>query len=249
VNDVDGGTIQLSVNDNTIVYCNATITDQNGYQDVSTNGGANATFWHQSSSVGAADDKNVHYTNRSCTFSGGSGDNVNTLCTVILEHEALNGTWSCNITAWDAAGATGSNNDSEYVDQLIALSIAETQIAFGSMAVNTNSSASNSTNITNEGNVQIDIQVSGNGDMSCSTLGSIGIGNISYNYTGGSYDSMSSKRLTTSAVTETSFNLGVEGVATSEDVVSNKTESWTINIPTGVRGSCSNTVTITAILG
>jgi len=84
--------------------------------------------------------------------------------------------------------------------------------------------------------------------MSCS-LGEIGVGNISYNISSGSYDSMASKKLSTSWVTESGFDLGVEGVATGEDIPSTKNEYWTIMIPeTGVVGICNNSITITAVI-
>jgi hypothetical protein len=44
--DGDLGTIQLTAAlDTNIIMCNGTVTDTNGYQDVATNGGANATLY------------------------------------------------------------------------------------------------------------------------------------------------------------------------------------------------------------
>jgi hypothetical protein len=45
--------------------------------------------------------------------------------------------------------------------------------------------------------------------MSC-TSGSIGIGNISYNVSSGSYDTMSEKKMSTALQTEAGFDLDVE---------------------------------------
>ena len=248
--DSDGGSVQLSVNDDAVVNCNATIVDTNGYQDVSTFGGANATLYYNlTSNATAFDDKNLHYTNSSCSFTGGDSNNVTVVCIVVLEHEALNGTWTCNITAWDAARAAGSGRANNSVDQIIALEILEPGISFGSMGLGASSSVANSTNITNKGNVLIDIQVKGDTDLSCA-LGTLGVGNISYNVSSGGYDTMSSKRLSTDWQSETAFDLGIEGVATAEDVNSTKNEYWTINIPSsGVRGVCNNTVTVAAVIG
>ncbi|MBN2251834.1 MAG: hypothetical protein JW724_07160 [Candidatus Altiarchaeota archaeon] len=249
VNDSDGGGIQLSVNDDRLVYCNASITDVNGWQDVATGGGANATLYHNvSSNATAADDKNVHYTNSSCSFTDGDGNNVTAVCAFTLEHEALNGTWMCNVTAWDQAAAQGDGAGNNSIDQLLALEILEDGISFGSMNVGESSSVANSTNITNKGNVFIDIRVKGNADLSCSGIGSIGIGNLSFNLSAGSYASMSANKLSTSYATETEFDLGIEGIATPEDAASTKNEYWTINIPQGVYGTCNNTITVGAIL-
>ena len=59
---------------------------------------------------------------------------------------------------------------------------------------------------------------------------------------------MSSKKLSTSPETESSFDLGIEGIASSEEVASSKNEYWTIRIPSGVSGTCNNTVTVLGII-
>jgi hypothetical protein len=123
--------------------------------------------------------------------------------------------------------------------QKFRLLFVESGISFGEMALGSSSSVANSTNITNLGNMGIDIRVRANADMSC-TLGNLGAGNVSYNTSSGSYSTMSSKQLSSSYVTEQGFDLGVEGVATGEGVNSTKNEYWTINIPMGVRGTCNN---------
>jgi len=99
------------------------------------------------------------------------------------------------------------------------------------------------------GNVVIDIQVKANADMSCTGRGSIGVGNISYNLSSGGYDSMSAKKLSTVYQTESLFDLGVEGIVSAEGVPSVKKEYWAIKIPSGVAGTCNNTVTVAAVLG
>jgi len=246
VNDSGGGAIQLSVADDMAVLCNATVTDPDGYSDIIA---SNATLYHQSGTSQSADDYNVHYTNSSCSFTGGAGNSRNSSCAFFLHHEALNGTWTCNVSSKDSAGNSGSATGANTVDQLVALTILEDSISFGSMRPGQNSSSANSTNITNMGNVMIDIQVAANAGMSCSGAGVIGAGNISYGVFPGSYDSMSVKKLSTGYVNESAFDLGVEGIETSEGVASTKKEYWTINIPQGVRGGCNNTVTVLAVIG
>jgi len=249
VNDSDGGSIQLSVNDDRVVFCNATVSDSDGWQDVFSSGSVNATLHHQSSSAGVGDDKNLHYTNTSCGYTGASGTTATAVCAFTLEHEALNGTWTCTVTAKDSLGNTASSTGTNSVDQLVAVEISESWIHFGVMGLGSSSSVANSTNVTNKGNVVIDIQVKGDTDLSCA-LGTLGVGNISYNVSSGGYDTMSSKRLSTDWQSETAFDLGIEGVATAEDVNSTKNEYWTINVPsTGVRGVCNNTVTVAAVIG
>ena len=240
--------ITLNADNNTnVMMCNATIMDGNGWQDISV---VNATFWHAvSGSIGASDDKNNHYTNTTCSITG-TGTTATAVCKVFFEHEATNGTWNCTISAKDGASSTVSNSTSTNVEQLVALWINETAIHFGSMSVGMQSSTANQTNVSNQGNVKIDIQVAGNADMTCTGSGAIGVGNISYNITGGAYDTMSANKLsTTLSSTLTAFNLVSEGLTpfVENEIASNLTY-WTINIPTGVRGECNNTITISAIM-
>lgn len=252
-NDTDVSNVNITLtagSDTNLIMCNATITDENGYQDITTSGEVNATFYHQSSTMDAADDKNVHYTNTSCSFVNPDGNTVTAVCTALFEHEALNGTWNCTISAKDGAGSTARNSTTEPVDQLLALTVLENSIHFGNMNTGESSSVANYTNITNEGNVKIDLQVQGNADMNCSILGNLGISNISYNTTGGSYATMSDNKLSTSLSSIlTAFNLVPEGmVPFAEDEPATNNTYWTINIPTGVRGECNNTITIVGVI-
>jgi hypothetical protein len=239
----------LSVNDDRVVFCNATVTDSNGYQDVFSLGSVNATLHHQSSSAGAGDDKNVHYTNTSCGYTGASGTSATAVCAFTLEHEALNGTWTCTVTAKDSLGSTASSTGTNTVDQLVAVEISESWIHFGVMGLGSSSSVANTTNVTNKGNVVIDLQVAGNADMSC-LVGSLGVGNISYNLTGGAYATMSANKLSTSLSSALDFNLAPEGVSPfGEDQPATNLTYWTINVPSyGVRGECNNTVTIAGVI-
>ena len=245
ITDEDSGSIQLSVNDDILVYCNATVSDSQGYPDIYS---VNATFYHETSSPSSADDYNSHYTDPRCVFTASSGLERNVSCAFTLHHEALSGNWTCRISAGDMSNNTGTGTGVNIVEELVSLSVLEGTVNFGSMDVGKNSSSAKSTNISNTGNMALDIRVYGNGDMSCSGAGKIGIGNISYSTVAGSYDSMSSKKLSTSPETESSFDLGVEGIASSEEVASSKNEYWTIRIPSGVSGTCNNTVTVLGII-
>ena len=57
--------------------------------------------------------------------------------------------------------------------------------------------------------------------------------------------SVSSKRLSINRL-----KVGdIKGMATAEGVDSAKKEYWTISIPSGVLGTCNNTVTVSAVPG
>ena len=245
VSDPDGDAIQLSVNDDVNVSCNATVYDPNGWQDIAL---VNASLWnYANSSLYGQDDMNMHYSNASCSKIGGSGNNFTAVCGFVLHHEALPGTWDCAILGKDSFSNYATSTGNNSVDQLVALTVYEQGISFGVMSIGSNSSVANSTNVTNQGNVAIDIKVSGNADMSC-TSGTLGIGNIGYNVSSGNYDSMSSKMLSTTPTLEPAFNLGIEGAATPEGVPSTKNEYWTLRVPQGVGGFCNNTITVMAVI-
>lgn len=247
---VAGSDIQLTASSNTnVVSCNATATDTNGWQDIVS---ASAKFYHSSSSVGAADDKNVHYSAVNgtlgigkCNVGTGSGNDVGIVCQIYLEHEATNGTWYCNITVTDAGGYTGSNVTNASVAQLVAMTVANDTLAFGNMATNTNSSTL-AANVTNEGNVNIGVQVNGTA-MVCSTTGSIPLTNIKYSATYQAYEAMSTS-LTGSPTTVSGFSLKPEGITPfGEDEIASANTYWAIGVPLGVKGTCVGNVTVTAV--
>jgi hypothetical protein len=247
---VSGDDIQLTASTNTnLVYCNATATDVNGWQDIIS---ASANLWHSTSTVGAANDKNVHYSavngtmgTGKCNIGSGSGNDVPIVCQVYLEHEATNGTWYCNITVTDSASATGSNQTSTTVAPLVAMTVVNDTLAYGSMSPNTNSSTLTA-NVTNEGNVQIGVNVNGTA-MVCSTTGNVPLTNIKYSSTNQAYADMSAA-LTGSAVQVSGFTLVPEGISPfSDDQMASLNTYWAIGVPVGVKGTCVGNVTVTAI--
>ena len=52
-------------------------------------------------------------------------------CAFTLRHEALNGTWNCNVSAEDSYGEVAYGYGSNSVDQLIAVEGLEDMIHFG----------------------------------------------------------------------------------------------------------------------
>ncbi|MEA3255754.1 MAG: hypothetical protein U9Q22_07980, partial [Candidatus Altiarchaeota archaeon] len=247
--DDDGNTatITLTANGTQEVTCNGTVTDKNGYEDVETYGKVNATFYHNSSSsVDAANDKNVHYTNSSCTlFTGGSGNTTDITCGINLEHEALNGTWICRITAYDNSSDTGNDTDINVINQLIALSILNESVSFGNMNVGeaTGDGSAAGINITNQGNVVIDLQAKANGDMTCDGSGSLNIGPNNITFAMGNLGYANGVKLNNdlSLANLNTFDLGIEGMGApfGEDEEATNLTYWGINIPGEVSGVCN----------
>ena len=106
----------------------------------------------------------------------------------------------------------------------------------------------NVTNVSNQGNVVVDIRVNGT-DYSCSAMGTIPVNHTRYSTTDGDYASMTSN-LTFDMKAESGFDLGIEGIVTADNVNATRNEYWTIVIPsTSVSGTCTNSIQITGTYG
>lgn len=242
--------VTLSSGSTVIAWCNATITDTNGYSDVSA---VNATIYHSTSSEGASDDNNDHYTNSSCVTAGGSGTTINANCTFTLQYYANANSWTCKMYANDTAGLSGSSTASVTVNNLTGLSVPST-IAFGELALAATSSVDINHTVTNYGNTQLDIQLSGTdaadntaNAFNC-TIGTVPVGNTKYNVTQYAQDyTANMTALTGSAVTRTEFDLAQR---TSEVSASTAKTYWKTKMPTtGVGGSCAGKLIFGAVAG
>jgi len=163
------------------VECNATLRDWNGFNDIVY---VNATLWNLvGSSYVAVDNNNTHYTNYSCNTSGnGGGYYVNWICDFNVLYYANNGTWVCNITVMDNQSTTGFGNGTTIFYPVYALNVSD-GINYGNAAVQDFSNNATA-NITNIGNMNINVTVEGYGGtrgdglaMNCSLGGNITINN------------------------------------------------------------------------
>jgi hypothetical protein len=238
--------ITLTAGSTVVVTASVTVTDTNGGANV-----ANATgkLYHSTSTSAGTDDENIHLTNSTCTLGTPSGNDVVATCKFTMNFMALGGTWTANITATDLGNAVVSAQDGNTVNDLAGLDVTDTVIEFGGMALGTNTTSPVNMTVRSQGNVQIDAQFKG--DAYTCTAGTIAVGNTAYGLAGANYDELSAvTNLTVGDVTQTGFNLGVRGVATADTVNSDKGELWGILIPTsGISGTCTNTLTVTAIAG
>ncbi|MFO8016948.1 MAG: hypothetical protein R6U32_07655 [Candidatus Woesearchaeota archaeon] len=235
------------------IRCDSYLTDANGYTDIVK---ANATLYHSTSSSGAVDDNNVHYTDGSCALNDGSGVHVAANCTFAVEYYADPGTWTCEVRATDQSDLTNTLTDTSTMNTLTALSIPPL-IDFGTLVVGTPSDIVNTTLVNNTGNEQIDISLDGygvtDGDgyaMNCTsgTNPEIPISNLRYNITAQneSYTQMTS--LTDTAFTETAFDL-VQRTDDTTPAGAQKSLAFKFNVSGGAGGTCNGTVNIAAISG
>ena len=258
--------ITLTPNETTKVWCAAVVRDYNGETDIM---GVNATLYDSSYTSDTADDNNYHYTNSSCqitldagTFNTWDTDNeyyVLANCTFDLEYYSNPGTWVCNATAVDAMDWTDTRWNTETVNELLALGVPD---LINYTEVNaTEVSPEQIANVTNLGNVEINLSLHGygvtDGDnkaMNC-TLGNIGYIPIMYekynlSESTATVNSLSEfeatyVNLTGSAVTK-QFNLGYRQEDTYNEAWN--LTYWRIYVPKGVAGTCNGTIVFGAVV-
>lgn len=233
--------IDLNAGSTRTVWCNATVTDAEGYADIIS---SNSTIYSSSSNYSASDDRNNHYTNSSCALSEGfDTTKKNASCSFSVYYYAEPGNWTCVLYGIDASSAAGNNSTNSNVSQTIALDISG-ELNFGTVIVNNISNEIN-TSVYNIGNTQLDISLNGT-NISCD-LGTGSVTNLRYNTTdyGQDYGNMTS--LTNDFVLIDDFALAKK-TTTDESQVS-KNVSWKLKMPLGVKGTCTGAVQFTAFQG
>jgi len=259
IND-DAASITLSASTTVNVNCVAVIRDFNGEADISN---VNATFFDTAvSTINGADDNNYHYTNTSCalnnsfgSYNGYTDDAYKTLanCTFQVYYYANPSTWRCAVTVNDSVGWTDNSSDDITIDQLLALGLPDT-IDYGTVNA-TEVSDENQTNVTNYGNVAVNLslegyaQTKGDGNAMNCTLGSVG--NISiehekYNLTNSNPGTQTLAQANanytnlSSTATVKFFNLTARQNDVTNDAI--KPSYWRIYVPKGVAGNCTGNI-------
>jgi hypothetical protein len=235
--------IDLTAGSTKRVYCNGTISDEDGYDDIKN---ISAILYASGNGTLPTDPQNNNtlYINNTCTLSAGyETTKKNFSCAFDIWYYAQNGTWTCNATAYDNNNAYSSSINTTNVNILVALNVSNSIIDYGLLVPGETSSTSTQLIITNLGNTRIDLVLNGT-NMSCSLIGSVPVDNQHYNITGTdqSYDLM--RGLTSTPYTATDFDL--EKRVTIE---SNRTTYWRISIPIGVKGVCQGNITLAAQAG
>jgi len=255
--------VTLNPGSQTVVNCTGKFWDYNGWGDVAENGSISAVLYDSTSSSGASDDKNFHYTNASCTQCETiSSTNGTCSCLFGVEYFANNDTWTCNMTIYDGGGWASERerdfNDSmtgtATIDPLIALSVGSAEIDFGNLSV-TETSSEKVENITNFGNRDMNISVYGYGADDESLYNNLSmvcqLGTISADYeryslnAGVSWDSMTPLTNASTIISDLEIiqRTNDTQVVLGEDV---NTTFWKIKIPLSVGGSCNGTIVFSA---
>jgi len=233
---IDSGAvaIDLTAGTTTSVVCDATITDLDGYLDITS---VSATLFRTSVGYGAVDNDNNHYTT-TCSGGSGSGTTRPYSCNFAVWFHAEgtdadssypSDTWTCRVTPNDGDGEGTSDTDTVEMNSLSAVSISSNIVFSSSYAPGTNSGASNEvTDMYNAGNLPIDIEISGTAlctNFPTCTGTTIAVGNIENYDTAFTYGA--GIDLTSSPVLN-SYNIARSTVHPSNQY---RTLYWGIGIP------------------
>ncbi|MEM3374016.1 MAG: hypothetical protein QXE31_02225 [Candidatus Woesearchaeota archaeon] len=161
------------------IYCNGTITDLDGFLDIVK---VNASFFQQGKQSQLINLSN-NYFNSSCSLFNGIGNNIGFSCSFDLIYYANNGTWFCNVSVIDLINATNTSQEQSIINSLLAIEVSPSLINYGDLQILQISPFDQIINITNYGNVPINISIysyaeteEDNLSLKCETS------NISYEY-------------------------------------------------------------------
>jgi hypothetical protein len=251
VNGTSAPPIDPVPNEITLVICNGSFTDPNGFDDIVN---VSATFFEVITGSNAADDNNNHYTNDSCgactVTPNSDNNNGSCLCQFPVQYYANSGNWQCNMTINDTE-AIGSTLNSSVItlNGVIGIDVETAVIDYGNLSVLATSDPIRE-NVTNTGNIPINITVRGYGgdnestgenvSMVCDSGSNITFDNSRY-YPGNNTPFSDMYNLTNQ--TKQIFNLTIP--QRTDDVnIGNSSNStfWRLYIPLGPVGLCNGTI-------
>ncbi len=162
-----GNDIVLNAGLNTTVIANVTIRDWDNNYSAGFNDSiyVNGTFYYYLNKTDDPDDPNVHYKDSDCEYAGYIDDYTGYYyCNFSVRYFANNGTWIANVTVKDSY-PTHEDNDynTSTILPIYALNVSNTVIDYGDVAVGDTSNAQQ-VNVTNIGNMPINITVGGYGN-------------------------------------------------------------------------------------
>jgi len=250
--DVEQGSVTLTPNATTTVNCSIEIVDYDGDDTFDT---VSAEFFdNTASSFGDTDDNNDHYTNNSCFINTTYGDVFTVLATCLFDvwYYGNPGTWNCTTTINDTSNYQVNASNATQIQDLLSVGLPDT-INFGTVNA-TYVSNENITNVTNFGNVMINLSLSGYartiGDglaMNCTqgSIATIPIENEKYNLT----DSHAGSLTLGQTVNYTNLSAAVVTRRYNLDYRTNDTDNlafnqtyWRIYVPLGVGGTCNGSI-------
>ncbi len=150
----------LVANSTALIFCNVSVRDFNNISDLSH---VNVSFFSTVLSGDLYPDFNrTHYSNVTCTnFTDQSEFTRSYNCGLQLNYNAVAGNWTCNATVADLAGVKGVGFSTTTINDLIAIGV-DDLIDFGQMVID-NGSSNIPFNVTNYGNLPLNVTVFGYG--------------------------------------------------------------------------------------
>lgn len=248
--------IDLVANGATTVICNGSVQDTNGFADIVN---VSATFYDISVASNAPDDNNNHYTNSSCgncsAIPDSNNQNGSCVCQFAVQYYANPATWQCNMTVNDTGGIASTRNSSfASVNEVLGISVQNPILDYGNLTV-TETSEPVIQNVTNTGNIPINVTLRGFGGsnesigenltMICEAGTNITFGYQRF-YPGNTTAFADMFNLTNQ--TRQIFNLTIPQ-RTVDNALGNSSNStfWKLQIPIGASGVCNGTIIFGAI--
>ena len=145
-----------------------------------------------------------HLTNTSMTPETSGSGWVLYNGTVQTYHQSINGTWNCTVQANGTAGNTSQNSTNSSMSTRISIILSSTIFSFNKGNPGDND-IPYEINITHDGNVDLNLSINGTdliGPTNLVGVTTIGVGNLTYNWSSGSAPSLPGTQLST---TLTSF--------------------------------------------
>ena len=149
------GFINLAPNSTTLVSCWGVADDLDGLDDIVS---LESVLYSDSTTRFSDLNESILYRNNSCDTSTMNLDGFWN-CTFLVQYYAEPAEWSCaiNLTNTDPLFYNDAINTTSTIEELIALSLANTTIDFGVRAVGVNYNADTEVVVFNEGNVPLDL--------------------------------------------------------------------------------------------
>jgi len=231
----------------TIYFC-GTATDLNGEDEIDTAAQYDFSFYDSTDKnpTSSADDNDCYKqaAGEGIVLSNCSGTTCDYTVTMndVKFHAEPTAVWKATMKVTDdnTAFATATTSNIS-IPELVAFSVTSS-VNFGSVSLGGTSSQQTAT-FTNLGNVIADASQTASGAMTCTTIGSIPVGNVKRSFSDAfAYGDGVALTATSTSITDAS-------IAKPTASPSNQTKSmyFLIQIPSnGVAGTCSNTVTFTA---
>jgi len=246
--------ITITAGDIKRIICNATVRSWEGFNDISK---VNATLYNVATSNASANDSlNNHYTNASCVLNSSLGPFIGWyVCGFDIIYYANNGSWVCNVSVSNSytqvnSNFTGIGWGTTVFYPVYALNVTD-GIDYGGVAVEDYSNPDKVANVTNLGNMGINISVEGYGvsrgdglAMNCTLSGNITVDNEKFSATNGTV--FAAKTSLTSIAGGLVIPSLIMPKQTNASLVRNSTY-WQLYVPPNPAGNCTGYVIFTAM--